>query len=72
MVPRAVSDGRESPVIYPILVSDEATLETMFMNAFFNKEFQKEGIDNTKVKPLTIMTIDELEQVLSHVNEEEV
>ncbi len=63
------ANQKESPVTYPIFVSDEPTIETTFMNAFFNEEFQKEGIDDPKLKPLTIMTIDELEQLLSHVND---
>lgn len=73
---RAISKGeaptvnrKESPVIYPIFVSDEPVVEATFMNTFFNKEFQKEGIVDPKVKPLTIMSIDELEQLLSHIND---
>ena len=57
----------EAPVIYPIFVSDEPTVEATFMNAFFNEEFQKEGIVDSKVKPLTVMSTDELEQMLSYV-----
>jgi hypothetical protein len=64
-----MANRNESPVIYPIFISDEPTIETTFMNGFFNDEFQKEGIDDPKVKPLTIMAIDELEQLLSHVND---
>jgi hypothetical protein len=63
------ANQKESLVIYPIFVSDEPAIETTFMNAFFNEEFQKEDIDDPKVKPLTIMTIDELEQLLSQVND---
>jgi hypothetical protein len=61
-------DG-ESPIIYPIFVSDEPTVEATFMNAFFNEEFQREGIGDLKVKPLTVMSIDELEQLLPHVTD---
>jgi hypothetical protein len=64
-----VANRNESPVIYPIFISDEPTIETTFMNALFYDEFQKEGIDDPKVKPLTIMAIDELEQLLSHFND---
>jgi hypothetical protein len=59
----------EPPVIYPIFVSDEPTVEATFMNAFFNEEFQKEGLVAQKVKPLTVMSIDELEQILPHVTD---
>lgn len=59
----------EPPIIYPIFVSDEPAVEATFMNAFFHEEFQKEGINDTRVKPLTVMTIDELEQILSYVTD---
>lgn len=59
----------EAPVLYPIFVSDEPTVEATFMNTFFNEEFQKEGVADSKVKPLTVMSIDELEQTLSYVTD---
>lgn len=59
--------GDEAPIIYPIFVSDEPTLETAFMNGYFNDEFQNEAeMDDPRVRPLTVMTIDELEQLLTH------
>jgi hypothetical protein len=61
------ASGNETPIIYPIFVSDEPTLETAFMNGYFNDEFQKETeMDDSRVRPLTVMTIDELEQLLTH------
>jgi hypothetical protein len=63
----AKTDG--PPIVYPVLVSDEPVIEATFMNAFFNEEFQKEGIADARVKPLTVMSIDELEQTLSHVTD---
>jgi hypothetical protein len=57
------------PIVYPIFVSDEPAVEATFMNAFFNEEFQKEEIKDARVKPLTVMSIDELEQALSHVTD---
>lgn len=59
----------EPPIIYPIFVSDEPALEATFMNTFCHEEFQKEGVNDTRVRPLTLMTIDELEQTLSYVEE---
>jgi hypothetical protein len=55
------------PIVYPIFVADEPAVEATFMNAFFNEEFQKEGITDASVKPLTVMSIDELEETLSYV-----
>jgi hypothetical protein len=61
------ASGDGAPIIYPVFVSDEPTLETAFMNGYFNDEFQKESeMDDPKVRPLTVMTIDELEQLLTH------
>ena len=57
------------PSIYPVFVSDEPIVEAAFSNAYFNEEFQKEGIDDLRVKPLTVMSTDEFEQVLPHVAE---
>jgi hypothetical protein len=63
----ATASGNEAPIIYPIFVSDEPTVETAFMNGYFNEEFQKEAeMDDPRVRPLTVMTIDELEQLLTH------
>jgi hypothetical protein len=63
----ATASAKEAPIIYPIFVSDEPTVETAFMNGYFNEEFQKEAeMDNPIVRPLTVMTIDELEQLLTH------
>jgi len=64
-----IAKKKQAPVMYPIFLSDEPAVEATFMNAFFNEEFQKEGISDSKVKPLTIMSIDELEQTLSHVTD---
>ena len=61
------ANGNAIPVIYPVFVSDEPIVEATFSNAYFNEDFQKEGIDELRVKPLTVMSTDEFEQVLPHV-----
>jgi hypothetical protein len=61
------ASAKEAPIIYPVFVSDEPTVETAFMNGYFNEEFQKEAeMEDPRVRPLTVMTIDELEQLLTH------
>jgi hypothetical protein len=65
----STANTAEAPVIYPIFVSDEPAVEATFMNTFFHEEFLKEGITDARVKPLTVMTIDELEQTLSYVTD---
>jgi hypothetical protein len=62
--------GKNTPIIYPVFVSDEPTLETAFMNGYFNDEFQQEAsMDDPHIRPMTVMTIDELEQLLTHVSD---
>lgn len=62
--------GKNTPTIYPVFVSDEPTLETAFMNGYFNDEFQQEAsMDDPHIRPMTVMTIDELEQLLTHVSD---
>jgi hypothetical protein len=61
------ASGSETPIVYPVFIGDEPTLETAFMNGYFNEEFQREAeMDHPRVRPLTVMTIDELEQLLTH------
>jgi hypothetical protein len=48
------ANGNAIPVIYPVFVSDEPIVEATFSNTYFNEEFQKEGIDQLRVKPLTV------------------
>jgi hypothetical protein len=59
--------GNPLPVIYPVFISDEPMVEATFSNAYFNEWFQEEGINEQRVKPLTVMSVDELEQILPHV-----
>ena len=66
---KTAKTGEQPPIVYPIFVSDEPAVEATFMNAFFNEEFQKEGIVDARVKPLTVMSIDELEQTLCYVTD---
>jgi hypothetical protein len=58
--------GTVPPEIYPVFVSDEPIVEAAFSNAYFNEEFQKEGVNDRRVKPLTVMSTDEIEQILAH------
>lgn len=55
-----------APAIYPVFVSDEPIVEATFANTYFNEWFQQEGIDDPRVKPVTVMSTDEIEQILPH------
>jgi len=61
--------GTVPPAIYPVFVSDEPIVEAAFFNAYFNEEFQKEEVNDLRVKPLTVMSTDEIEQILAHAAE---
>jgi hypothetical protein len=55
--------------IYPIFVSDEPAVETFFFNAFSNEIFQKHLRNGSRIQPLTVMSINELEEILPYVSE---
>jgi hypothetical protein len=61
-------------VIYPVLLSEERSFESFEMNAYLNEIFdaQRQLATTTCVKPLTTMSIDELEWVLPLVADETV
>lgn len=61
--------GTVPPAIYPVFVSDEPIVEAAFSNAYFNEEFQKEVVNDKRVKPLTVMSTDEIEHILAHTAE---
>jgi len=63
-----LSYKKTAPVIYPVFISDEPIVETTFANAYFNEVFQQEAaIDDERVKSLTVISTDEIEQLLAHV-----
>jgi hypothetical protein len=70
----ALADGRirtaaEPARIYPIFVSDEPAVETFFFNSFMNEIFQKEISQGPKIQPITVMSVNELEELLPFVSE---
>jgi hypothetical protein len=75
---KAIEDGRlktscrsgnrpGSPRIYPIFVSDEPAVEALFFNTYLNELFQTEIQASAAIRPVTAMSIDELEEVLPYV-----
>jgi len=55
--------------IYPIFISDEPGVETFFFNAYMNEIFQKELPARSTIQPITVMSINELEEALPYVAE---
>ena len=53
--------------IYPVLVAEDPIMQTVGMNAYLNQLFEREVNRGTDVAPLTILQIDEIEQVLPHL-----
>ncbi len=69
-----MEDGRIRTVtkpgrIYPIFVSDEPAVEAFFFNAFTNERFQQELPKGSRVQPITVMSINEFEEILPYVSE---
>jgi len=57
--------------IYPIFVSDEPAVETFFFNAFMNDIFQKELGPGPAIQPISVMSINELQEILPYVEKNE-
>ncbi len=65
--------GVEAPdVVYPVLISEERSFESFEMNAYLNNIFAtyRNEETTTRIRPLTTMSVDELEQVLPLVCDE--
>ena len=56
-----------SPRIYPVFVSDEPAVESFFFNTYLNERFQAEVQGSASIRPITAMSIDELEEALPYV-----
>jgi hypothetical protein len=52
--------------IYPVLITDEPGCECLGFNAYLNERFQEEAVDLAGVRPLTIMSINECEELLPY------
>jgi len=57
----AIQPGR----IYPVLITDEPGSECLGFNTYLNERFGKE-VDSTRVRPLTVMPINECEELLPY------
>ena len=64
-VPTTITPKR----IYPVLVTDETASESFGFNAYLNEHFQLELGGLPTVRPLTVMSIDEFEELLPYASE---
>ena len=53
--------------IYPVLVCYEAAMESFWVNKYANRIFQPMVAGHHRVRPLTILSIQELESLLPHM-----
>jgi hypothetical protein len=64
-----IETSRPSPRIYPLLVGDEPALQSFAANRYLDAEFtRKLGERPPSVAPLTVMSVDELEELLPYVS----
>jgi hypothetical protein len=54
--------------VYPVLVGEEPALQTFGFNTYLNRIFQKELVQGPCMRPLTVMTVGELEEILPYVS----
>jgi hypothetical protein len=53
--------------IFPVCVSDEPAVESFFFTSYSNELFQKELGGTVSVQPITMMSVNELEEILPYV-----
>jgi hypothetical protein len=61
-VPGITVTGR----VYPVLLGEDPILQTPGINIYFDDLFREE-VTSDRIMPLTVMLVDELEQLLPHV-----
>ncbi len=70
---QAIAEGRIPTVmkpvrIYPVCVSDEPAVESFFFTTYSNEVFQKEVTAGLGIQPVTMMSVNELEEILPYVS----
>jgi hypothetical protein len=56
------------PQIYPIILSDEPVVGAPCFNSYLNETFWRRANPSERVKPLTVMSVDEMEGILGSVS----
>jgi len=70
---KAIVEGRIPTVmkparIYPVCVSDEPAVESFFFTPYSNEVFQKEVAAGFGIQPVTVMSVNELEEIMPYVS----
>ena len=63
---RQIKTAARLPRIFPLFVSDEPSVECLFFNSYMNEEFRKEIPHGSRIQPISVMSISELEEVLPY------
>jgi hypothetical protein len=66
---RKIPTAKKPVKIYPVCVSDESGVESFFFTAYANEIFAKELPVRSSIQPVTMMSINELEEVLPYVSD---
>lgn len=71
---KAVEDGTIATAmraarIFPVCISDEPAVESFFFTAYVNERFHKELAAGSHIQPVTMMSINELEEILPYVSD---
>jgi hypothetical protein len=61
----AMKPGR----IYPVCISDEPAAESFLFTSYANETFEKELPAGSRIRPVTMMSVNELEEILPYVSE---
>jgi hypothetical protein len=69
---KAIENGRiatttKPALIYPVCISDEPAVESFFFTSYSNELFQSEIVGASSIQPVTMMSVNELEEVLPYV-----
>ncbi len=71
---KAIEDGRITTAtrparIFPVCISDEPAVECFFFTAYSNEIFQNLVTGTSSIQPVTMMSVNELEEALPYVAE---
>ena len=71
---KAIEDGKIRTAmrpgrIYPVCISDEPAVESFFFTSYANETFEKELPAGSRIRPVTMMSVNELEEILPYVSE---
>lgn len=69
---KALESGRiatttKPALIYPVCISNEPAVESFFFTSYSNELFQSEIVGASSIQPVTMMSVNELEEVLPYV-----